>query len=114
MTIDPSNLSASALTFDDEFNSLSLWNGATSGTWATNFWYATTFGNGGTLDGNGEQQWYINNLYPQTASVVPWTVNNGVLTIKGAKADPSIQPYITNYQYTSGELNSYHSFSQTY
>ena len=55
MTIDPVNLSATAvLTFDDEFNTLSLWNGS-SGTWDTNSnWGAP---NGFTLSGNGEQEW---------------------------------------------------------
>jgi beta-glucanase (GH16 family) len=115
MTIDPNNLSSTAtLSFDDEFNSLSLWDGGASGTWATNFWWAPTYGNGSTLSSNGEQEWYINNLYPQTASAAPWTVSNGTLTITAAKAAASIQPYIDNYQYTSGEINSYHSFSQTY
>ena len=39
---------------------------------------------------------------------------SGVLSITAAKADPSIKPYINNYEYTSGMINSYYSFSQTY
>jgi beta-glucanase (GH16 family) len=114
MAIDPNNLAATAvMTFDDEFNSLSLWNG-TSGTWTTTFPFSAPTGNGGTLPANGEQEWYINSLYAPTASVQPWMVNSGILTLTAAKADPSIQPLINNYQYTSGEINSYHSFSQTY
>lgn len=105
--------SGATLTFDDEFNTLNLWNG-TSGTWDTNYWYNPLHGRGGSLSTNGEQEWYINSNDPKTASVKPWRVSNGVLTITGAPAAGAIQPLIDNYQYTSGELNSYHSFSQLY
>jgi len=100
-------------TFFDNFSSLSLWNG-TSGTWDTNFWYNALNGNGGTLPSNGEQEWYINANDPATSSVTPWTVHNGIMTITAAPASSAIQPLINNYQYTSGELNTYNSFSQTY
>ncbi len=108
-----STATTATLTFDDEFNSLSLWNG-TSGTWATTFWYDSTSSNGGTLSSNDEQEWYINSNDPATATVVPWTVGNGVLNITAAPASSTISPLIDGYQYTSGMLNSYHSFSQTY
>jgi len=112
VTIDPKNLSATAtLTFSDEFNTLSLWNG-TSGTWNTNYWWGQP--NGSTLPGNGEQEWYINNLYAPTSSVKPWTVSNGVMTLTAAPASTSIQPYINNYQYTSGMIQTYESFTQQY
>jgi beta-glucanase (GH16 family) len=101
------------LTFDDEFNSLSLWNG-TSGTWATDYWYDPLNGNGNTLAANGEQEWYINANDPATASVTPWTVSNGVMTLTAAPASPTIQPLINGYQYTSGEINTSHTFSQLY
>ena len=112
--IDPKNLSSTAtMTFDDEFNALSLWNGV-SGAWDTNFWYNPPAGNGSTLSGNGEQEWYINANYAPTSSVKPWTVNNGVLDLTAAEAPQDIQPLIDGYKYTSGMINSYHSFSQTY
>jgi len=112
MTIDPKNLVGTAtLTFADEFSTLSLWNGS-SGTWATNFWYGQP--NGTALIDNGDQQWYINANYGPTSSVRPWTVSSGVLSLTAAKADPSIKPYINNYEYTSGMINSYYTFSQTY
>jgi len=111
MSIDPKNLSATAvMTFDDEFNSLNLWNG--SGTWSTSYAWAQP--NGVTLSGNGEQEWYINSMYAPTSSVKPWTVSNGILTLTAAPAAPSIQPLINNYQYTSGMITTYNSFSQTY
>ena len=100
------------MTFGDEFNSLSLWNGS-SGTWATTFWYQSTTGNGGSLN-SGEQEWYINSNYSATASVTPWTVANGDLTLTAAPASAAISSLINNYRYTSGEVNTYHSFAQTY
>src|SRR6185437_5487767 len=101
------------LTFDDEFNSLSLWNG-TSGTWDTTGYWNSFNSNGYTLSSNGEQEWYINANYAPTSSVTPWTVNNGVLTLTAAPASPSIQPLINGYQYTSGFITTDRSFSQTY
>jgi serralysin len=95
------------LTFDDEFNSLSLWNG-TTGTWDTGS------GNGFSLTANGEQEWYINATYAPTASVQPWTVNNGIMTLTAAPASAAIQPLINGYQYTSGAITTSQSFSQTY
>lgn len=113
MSIDPNNPTASAtLTFDDEFNSLSLWNG-TSGTWATTWWYDTVTGNGNTLT-TDEQQWYINSNYGPTSSVKPWTVSNGMLNLTATPTPASIASLVNNYKYISGEVNTYHSFSQTY
>ena len=124
MSIDPTNLGASAhLTFDDEFNSLNLWNGQ-SGTWATTFIFADPNGNGSSLPGNGEQEWYVNSMYGPTSGVHPWTVDNGVLTLTAQPTDPSISgllgyahgegPGLGSYAYTSGLITSAHSFSQTY
>src|SRR5215213_2400391 len=112
MAIDPRNLAGTAkLTFADEFNTLSLWNG-TSGTWATNMPYAPA--NGTTLTNNGDEEWFINANYAPTASVKPWTVSSGVLSLTAANADPALRPYINNYPYTSGLINSYYTFSQEY
>jgi len=106
------------LTFDDEFNNLSIWNGS-SGTWSTNWWYKDNWGgystsNGGALAGNGEQQWYINANYAPTGAVKPWSASDGVLTITAQPADASIKPLINNAEYTSGMINTWHSFSQQY
>ena len=111
------------LTFDDEFNSLSLWNGS-SGTWSTTTAYVDDRGNGSSIPGNAEQEWYINANYAPTASVHPWTVANGVLTLSAQKVDPSIAQYLGynqpdlpamgSYQYTSGLIETNHSFAQTY
>jgi beta-glucanase (GH16 family) len=101
------------MTFGDEFNSLNLWNN-TSGTWSTTYRFLDPNGNGGTLSSNNEQEWYINANYGPTASVKPWAVSGGVLSITAAPAAANIKPLINNYQYTSGEINTYHSFAQTY
>jgi beta-glucanase (GH16 family) len=110
-------------TFDDEFNTLSLWNGS-SGTWSTTYHFADPNGNGSSLPGNGEQEWYINANYAPTSAVKPWTVSNGVLTLSAQKVDPSIAQYLGytqsglpgmgSYQYTSGLIETDHSFTQTY
>jgi beta-glucanase (GH16 family) len=105
------DMSAMHLTFADEFNSLDLWNG-TGGTWDSNFWWGAA--NGSSLTRNKELQWYIDTDYAPTKSANPFGVEGGVLTITAARADPSIQPDINNYKYTSGLLTTYESFAQTY
>src|SRR5262245_27992736 len=112
VAIDPNNLTGTAkLTFADEFDTLNLWNGS-SGTWATNMPYAPE--NGTSLNHNGDQEWFINANYGPTDAVNPWTISNGVLSLTAAKADPSIKPYINNYEYTSGLITTSQTFSQTY
>src|SRR4051812_18892803 len=114
MTIDPMNLAGTAsLTFKTVFTVLSLWNG-TSGTWSTDFWYDPLDGNGSTLANNGEQEWYINANDPATSPVKPWTISNKTLVVTAAPANAAIRPLINDYQYTSGEINTFHSFSQKY
>ncbi|HEY3694278.1 Calx-beta domain-containing protein [Phenylobacterium sp.] len=111
MAIDPNNLAGTAsLTFSDEFNNLSLWNGS-AGTWYTNYYFGADIA---TFPSNGELQWYINDNTANTSSVNPWTVSSGVLSLTAAKTDPAIKPYINNYDYTSGVLTTQFSYSQTY
>jgi beta-glucanase (GH16 family) len=112
MSIDPKNLYGTAtLTFSDEFNTFSYWNGS-SGTWGTG--YPWTAANGGTNAGNGEEQWYVNANYAQTASLGTYTAQNGIMNIKAAPTPAALQSYVNGYGYTSGMITSYHSFSQTY
>ena len=99
------------LSFSDEFGTLSLWNGE-SGTWDSNFWWGQP--NGSTLAGNGERQWYIDHDYGPTSSVNPFSIDDGVLTITAARAPDAIKGEIDNYEYTSGLITTYESFSQTY
>ena len=106
--LDTSNL---VLSFSDNFDQLSLWNG-TGGTWESNYWWGDPSGN--SLEGNGEKQWYIDTDYAPTAGVNPFSVANGVLTITAAPASAETQALIGGYDYTSGMLTSYESFAQTY
>ncbi|MBZ9853348.1 family 16 glycosylhydrolase [Mesorhizobium sp. CA13] len=107
----PIDKSGMTLSFSDDFNTLSLWNGH-DGTWNSNFWWGAP--NGSTLSSNGELQWYIDANYGPTSSVHPFNVENGVLTITAAQAPADIKPLINNYEYTSGILTTHESFSQTY
>jgi beta-glucanase (GH16 family) len=114
VAIDPLNLAGTAkLTFKAAFVSLSLWNG-TSGTWATDYWYNPVHGNGGTLPDTGEQEWYINANAFGTQSVRPWTIVNNRLRLTLDVAPENIRPLIDGYKFTSGEVNTFHTFSQTY
>jgi beta-glucanase (GH16 family) len=108
LTLDRSALTQ---TFSDDFNSLSLRNGD-QGVWDAKFWWAPD--KGSSLSGNGELQWYINPSYASTSSVNPFSVKDGVLTIKAAPASDAIQSQIDGYDYTSGLLNTHSSFAQTY
>ncbi|MBV9404085.1 MAG: family 16 glycosylhydrolase [Acidobacteriaceae bacterium] len=115
MAIDPNNLSTTAtLTFSEDFNSFNLWNGNngldTRPGWA--MW--PQFDNGFTEAGNGEQEWFIQPGDAQTASVNPFSVQNGVLTISANPTPSSMLPYVNNQPYTSGWVDTYHEFSQTY
>eukprot|EP00913_Durusdinium_trenchii_P031535 g29527.t1 len=108
LVLDRSQLT---LSFNDNFNSLSLRDG-NEGTWDAKFWWAPE--RGSSLTENGEQQWYINPDYEGTAAVNPFSVSNGVLTISAEPASQAIQSQIDGYDYTSGLLNTYSSFAQTY
>jgi len=111
-SIDPNNLANTAtLTFSDEFESLSLWNGK-SGVWDTAYWWAHP--NGTSVPTNDEKQWYINATFGPTSFLRPWAVSNGILTLTARPADGSVRPLINGYAYTSGMLTTLRSFSQTY
>ena len=91
-------------TFDDEFSSPLSWTaGATGGTWRTTYVY-----NGGsrTLSGNAELECYMD----ATVGLDPFTTLNGELTMT---ADRSVSNPC-NLPYTSGQINTSPSFSQTY
>ena len=110
--IDPKNLPGTAtLMFADEFNLLELWNGTRG--WATKYPFAPEHGS--TLDGNSEQEWYINHAYAPTAHIKPWSVSGGILTLKAEKAaTPILTGPLQPYLYTSGMISSFHSFWQQY
>ncbi|WP_455919039.1 endo-1,3-1,4-beta-glycanase EglC [Ensifer canadensis] len=108
LSLDRSNL---ALSFADEFDSLSLHDGD-QGVWDAKFWWAPE--KGGTLASNGELQWYINPDHAETAAINPFSVEDGVLTIKAEPTPDALKPEIDGYDYTSGMLTTYSTFAQTY
>jgi len=113
-TFTPAGLN---LTFDEEFNSLSLNMGTAStagGTWTT---YFSGFGVR-SLTGNNEQEIYVDPSFAGTSGsplgLNPFSLQNGVLTISAAPAPAAALPYLSGFQYTSGTINTENSFSQTY
>jgi beta-glucanase (GH16 family) len=112
MSINPNKLNETAvLTFNDDFNAFSYWTGS-SGTWDTGYpWRAA---NGGTNETNHEQQWYVEANYAPTANAGTYTVSSGVLNIKAQPTPASLKQHVNGYDYTSGMITNFHSFSQTY
>jgi beta-glucanase (GH16 family) len=113
--VEPSQ-SSMHLTFDDEFNGLSLNTGTAAtagGTWKT------TFNNGKrTLYSNGELEYYVDPDYSGGAAaplgLQPFSVSQGILTIAARPAPGADLPYLENHPYTSGLLTTQNSFAQTY
>lgn len=108
LNLDRSNLT---LTFNDDFNSLSLYDGQ-DGVWEAKYWWAPE--KGASLHTNGEQQWYVNPLYGPTASANPFSVTDGVLTIRAEQTSDALSGEVEGYDYTSGMLTTHGSFAQTY
>ena len=120
------NAQAYHLTFDDEFNSLTLSN-------------QDAFGDGGPMHSGryetwyrcppsaarhlvtGEQQEFIDPSFyglpqqgPASLGINPFSVHDGILTIEGNPAPAADYAYLENQKYTSGLLTTFSSFSQTY
>ena len=109
------DLNTMHLTFDDEFNTLSLYNGV-SGTWDP------TYGFGGDnfairthLD---EKQIYVDPSFTGNTSgalgVNPFSIHDGTLDITAAPTSPALVDALGGYQYTSGLITTRESFQQTY
>src|SRR5215475_10413496 len=112
----PLSPAAPVMSFDDEFNSISLNIGGQPGTWNT------TFPNGArSLYSNSEGEAYMDPAFSGTSSqplgINPFSTNNGILTITAQPTDPAQGQYFGNVgamPYTSGLLTSYGTFAQTY
>ena len=104
------------LTFDDEFDKLSL-NTGTAAT-AGNTWHTTLSGDTRTLKGNKELELYVDKDYKGTShtslGLNPFSDSNGVAKISARPASPSVQSSLGGYKYTSGVLTTQSSFAQTY
>jgi beta-glucanase (GH16 family) len=100
---------SSNLTFADEFNTLSVWNGST-GTWQYSYWWSP----GGYTDPPSMTNWWVG--WNQVSSGVPnpFSVNNGILTNNFMPTPASALPSVGNTPFLSGLLTTYPSFAQTY
>ena len=102
LNIDTSQMKMS---FDDEFNQLSLYDASTkTGTWLS----STRWVSG--------QQGYVDPNDPLTKSVGvnPYSVDNGILTITASLATDAQKAALGNYDYLSGKLTTQNTFSQQY
>lgn len=109
--IDPKNLPGTAqLVFADEFDTLKLWNGVSG--WETKYPHSSE--QGSTLEGNGEQEVYVNHAYGPTSAIRPWEVSNGILSLVADRAPYPLAIPQGTYGYASGLITSYRWFNQTY
>lgn len=114
--VDSSKLGA--MTFDDEFNALSLGGSANpSGIWRPDYKNSDTGSLGNyTLASNGELQVYTSPGFHGSSGrdlgLDPFSIDKGVLTITARHTGASSDYW--DYAYTSGALTTRDSFSQTY
>ena len=104
-------ISKMKMTFDEEFNSLSLYrDGAgnvTCGPNATGTWQTIYFGCTRTTASNNEAEVYLD----QT----PFHLADGVLSIEADPTDPYLQSALGSWaKYSSGMITTQYSFSQIY
>ena len=119
LTLDRSHL---VQTFDDEFNSLSLWNGQNGGTWRSDYGWGGDRNNplARTLAGTGEKELYVDTSLlkkgsaSDTLGINPFSVDDGILTIHAAPTPTDEVADAWGYKYTSGLLSTRNSFTQTY
>ena len=119
----PTPADLGAMTFDDEFNALSLYNLTTGkGTWKTNYFFGSQTGSqewGSRMTfGTGEQTLAVDPLYQAGASkplgLDPFSLSNGVVSLTVAKAPAADLPYLNGQQYTEGLLTTEKSLAQEY
>ncbi len=103
----PTNL---PMTFDDEFNSLSLNNGS-GGTWSPAYDWAPH----GRTSGD-TSSWQVNPAWGPTSGgdANVFSDNNGVLSIAIKPTPGNISGSVEGRPYLTGELTTRNSFSQTY
>ncbi len=98
------------LTFDEEFNSLSLNNGS-GGTWSPAFKYSPNGSSSGSTS-----SWEVNPLWGPTsgADANVFSVSNGVLSIAIKPTPADVSAAVNNAPFLAGQLITDRSFSQTY
>ena len=99
----------SALTFEDTFNELRLWNGK-SGVWQPILPWG-----GRTIPGNQERQFYVDARIdpPEIAGLAPFSLDQG-LVISARAIPASARSLTAGLSYASGLLTTAQAFSQTY
>jgi beta-glucanase (GH16 family) len=117
MPLDASKLGA--LTFDDEFNSLQLFDSATGqGHWQTNFGGDPNNIDTYTLTGNQEGQVYTDAKFQGTSGhplgYNPFSINSGVLDITAQRFSYADSQYTFGQAYSSGMLTTRGIFAQKY
>ncbi len=117
------NTSQMTMTFDDQFNSLSLYDPATgTGRWKTNFAFGAQSSPGDwssrTEVSNHELELYVDPSYKGSGTSAlglnPFWVSNGVLGIHASATPAADVSALHGYKYTSGLLTTQKSFSQLY
>ena len=105
--------------FDDEFNTLNLWNPVTNptGTWRDDFGY----GGYGTINSRtlpGYNQIYMDPSYAGTGKAAlgidPFSISNGVLSITASPLTASQSAVLGGYSWSSGLITTKQSFSMEY
>ena len=117
LPLDRSKLGA--VTFNDDFNSLQLYDPATgAGLWRPNFGGDPTQAANYQLPQNGEQQVYTAPDFQGTAGhplgYNPFSISGGVLTITAEKLAPQDSPQAFGATYSSGLLATRGIFEQKY
>lgn len=113
---------ALVLTFSEDFDRTQP---APPGMWGGDHIWRTTFGAGASTDlssrtikTNKEVELYVDPSLKassgQPLGLNPFHEHDGVLDIVANRADPSLQPAIGGYRFTSGLITSQPSFSQLY
>lgn len=115
LPLDQSKLGG--ITFSDEFNALQVWDPSTgSGIWRADFGGNLKDQWAYTLVSNGEAQVYVQPGFQGRGEadidVNPFSISNGVLTIKAERVSPEDAFSTWNRDYTSGMLNTLGMFEQ--
>ena len=98
------------MTFDEEFNSLSLSNGS-GGTWSAAPGYSPQGGTNGSIS-----SYQINPLYPATsaADANVFSTNSGVLSMAIKPTPSDVSGATGGKPFIAGQLSTQNSFSQAY
>lgn len=110
------DLNTMHLTFDDEFNSLSLYNGV-SGTWDPTYGFGGLNNFASRIHGDEKQIYVDPSFTGSTSSALganPFSIHDGILDITAAPTSPALADALEGYQYTSGLITTRESFQQTY